>query len=216
MLNRSENRILYRLKTVGPQSVESLGHYLDMSTVGTRQHLTHMSELGLVCYTDVKEKVGRPVRVWSISKKGHKQFPDTHSALTLDFMTSIKTVFGEEGLDRLILDREKQTLRKYMNALSKYRSIRGKVSQLAKLREQEGYMAEWYKDDNGNYMLLENHCPICAAAKECQGLCRSELSLFQNVLGENVNVSRVEYLLEGARRCAYRITQRPGYVNSTD
>jgi predicted ArsR family transcriptional regulator len=28
------------------------------------------------------------------------------------------------------------------------------------------------------YFLIENHCPICAAATECQGFCRAELSNF--------------------------------------
>jgi predicted ArsR family transcriptional regulator len=52
---------------------------------------------------------------------------------------------------------------------------------------------------------VENHCPICAAARACQGFCRSELALFEMLLAP-ARVVRVEHLLEGARRCAYRIT----------
>ena len=57
-------------------------------------------------------------------------------------------------------------------------------------------------------MLVENHCPICAAATACQGLCRDELALFQKVLGPNVEVERTEHILAGARRCAYVIRPR--------
>jgi predicted ArsR family transcriptional regulator len=66
-------------------------------------------------------------------------------------------------------------------------------------------MAEWLADGDG-YLLLENHCPICAAATVCQGFCRSELDLFRALLGPGVAVERMEHVVAGARRCAYRVT----------
>lgn len=59
--------------------------------------------------------------------------------------------------------------------------------------------------DAGGFLLIENHCPICAAAAACQGLCRSELAVFRAVLGSDVVVDRVDHILAGARRCAYRV-----------
>ena len=48
----------------------------------------------------------------------------------------------------------------------------------------------------------------CAtAASACQGLCRSELELFKAALGDDVTVERVQHLLSGDQRCAYRITR---------
>ena len=82
-----------------------------------------------------------------------------------------------------------------------------KVASLAAIRRREGYMAEWRRRDGG-FVLIENHCPICAAATACQGLCRDELRLFREVLGPGVRVERSEHVLDGARRCAYRITPR--------
>jgi predicted ArsR family transcriptional regulator len=66
-------------------------------------------------------------------------------------------------------------------------------------------MAEWRRDPDGTLWLIENHCPICIAARACQNLCRSELAIFQSVLGADAVVERTEHLLAGARRCAYRI-----------
>jgi predicted ArsR family transcriptional regulator len=67
-------------------------------------------------------------------------------------------------------------------------------------------MAEWSPDPGGGFLLVENHCPICAAAAACQGFCRAELQAFRNALGPDVVVERAEHILAGARRCAYRIT----------
>ena len=46
---------------------------------------------------------------------------------------------------------------------------------------------------------IENHCPICHVASTCLNFCRSELSLFQTLLGEQY-CGRTEHILEGARR----------------
>ena len=72
-------------------------------------------------------------------------------------------------------------------------------------RSSEGYMAEVETRDDGALLLVENHCPICAAARQCQQFCRSELDLFQRVLGPGCTVGRVEHMLDGARRCVYVI-----------
>ena len=67
-------------------------------------------------------------------------------------------------------------------------------------------MAEVRREDNGAYLLTENHCPICAAATACQGFCQKELELFQSVLGSDAIVDRIEHILSGDRRCVYRVT----------
>jgi predicted ArsR family transcriptional regulator len=54
-------------------------------------------------------------------------------------------------------------------------------------------------------LFVEDHCPICAAAATCQALCRSELAIFRKLLGQGVAVVRVDHVLAGARRCAYRV-----------
>jgi predicted ArsR family transcriptional regulator len=70
-------------------------------------------------------------------------------------------------------------------------------------------MAEASEED-GVFTLVENHCPICAAASACKGLCDRELSVFERVLGPDCTVERVEHLLSGARRCAYQIRPKNG------
>jgi predicted ArsR family transcriptional regulator len=69
-------------------------------------------------------------------------------------------------------------------------------------------MAEWSRAADGSLRLIENHCPICAAAEVCTGLCDGELALFESVLGPKVTVERTEYLLDGDRRCTYAIRGR--------
>ncbi|MBE9018157.1 transcriptional regulator, partial [Chroococcidiopsidales cyanobacterium LEGE 13417] len=83
---------------------------------------------------------------------------------------------------------------------------RERVAILTQLRTQEGYMAEIIEESPGVLLLAENHCSICAAAQSCSQLCSSELQVFETLLGSDVNVERVEHILSGDRRCAYRIS----------
>lgn len=205
MQDRTTNRMLYSLKVAGPQTAAALADRLDITAVAVRQMLGRLHEGGLVAFEDSRESVGRPKRFWHLTDAGNAQFPDNHAGLTADLLASVSSVFGEAGLDRLISHREQATLSQYRAALDPIHSIEGKVEQLAEIRSAEGYMAEARRDPNGDLILIENHCPICVAAKACQKLCRSELEVFQAALGPDVSVERFEHILKGARRCAYRI-----------
>ena len=64
--------------------------------------------------------------------------------------------------------------------------IEKRIAALAKIRRDEGYMAEWSRERDGAFLFVENHCPICAAAEACQSLCRDELSVFRSLLGRGI------------------------------
>ncbi|MDX5434980.1 MAG: MarR family transcriptional regulator, partial [Halomonas sp.] len=101
--------------------------------------------------------------------------------------------------------RQGETLALYRDALGDATALEARVERLAEIRTREGYMAEWRREEDGSLLLIENHCPICRAAHTCPDLCRSELTVFRAVLGEDVSVERTGHVLGGARRCVYRI-----------
>jgi predicted ArsR family transcriptional regulator len=205
MEDRGATRVLYALKSAGPQSADALARRLKVTVVAARQQLGRLLDKGLVVFEDRREGVGRPKRLWSLSEAGHAGFPDSHAAMTVDLIQAIGAVFGEEGLDRVIEEREQAMRRLYAERLKPARSLAERAKLLAEQRAEEGYMAEVKRQPDGALMLVENHCPICVAAKACQGFCRSELALFRELLGPGATVEREEHILSGARRCAYRI-----------
>ena len=178
--------------------------------VGIRQHLAKLHAEGLVAFDDQAGEIGRPKRFWRLTTKGHGRFPDTHGDLTVNLIGGIRSVFGEEGLDRLIAVRQKSAVEAYRRALEPCSGLEDRIRTVARLRTEEGYMAEFEAEPDGSFLLIENHCPICAAAKTCQGFCRSELELFRAAFGTEALVMRQEHLLSNGRRCVYRVTSREG------
>jgi predicted ArsR family transcriptional regulator len=201
----STDQILYLLKTRGTQTAQSLAAELEITMEGARQHLLALEKNSLVQADDERHGRGRPRRQWSLTQTGHGRFPDTHSQLTLEMIGAVRAEFGEDALERLIARRETDSLHAYRAQLDRYKTLRAKVGKLAELRAAEGYMASVESDGRGGYLLIENHCPICAAATSCQGFCRSELEIFRRALGPKVSVERSEHLLAGARRCVYMV-----------
>lgn len=205
----SADRALYLLKTRGALTAQALAAELELTSMGARKQLQALEEKGLAETETQAQGVGRPVQLWRLSERGHGRFPDRHSDLTLQLLEQVRAVFGEAGLERLIQRREEQSEADYLRAMSGAEDLPQRLDALARIRSQEGYMAELQPDGAG-WLLLENHCPICAAARQCQGLCRSELALFERVLGPAAAVERVEHALaDGGRRCVYRIVPLP-------
>lgn len=200
----SDNRLLTILKRRGSADAADLAADLGISPQAVRQNLARLETRGLVDAEAVTGQVGRPRKLWSLTEEGHRQFPDGHAHALVEMIEATQQSFGDEGLDRLIAHREENQKRRYREALGAATDLEDKLQSLARLRTSEGYLAETQADGDG-FLLIENHCPICAAATICQGFCRSELSLFREVLGPGVTVERAEHLFAGSHRCVYRV-----------
>lgn len=202
----TSERILFELKTKGARPAQYFADKFSISLMGAHKALQTLVDGELVSSFDQAGGRGRPKRFFKLTEKGHGRFPDNHADLTVEIVSDVEDLFGEEGLSQLIAAREKRQLALYADQIKG--SLSDRVKSLARMRNDEGYMARVEPAPEEGYLLIEDHCPICAVATSCQGFCRSELDIFKSVLGENVRVERQEHLLADARRCAYLITPR--------
>ena len=200
--------VLSLLKREGPVSAETLADRVGVTAMAVRQHLYALQSDGLVEYQEKAKGRGRPVKLWHTTEKANRHFADSHAALTSDLIGQMQKAFGDRGLDKLLKLRTAEQEKLYQAEMGDKRTLRTRVDALARIREREGYMAEVRRDlETGGLLLVENHCPVCAAARVCTGLCREEIALFERVLGKGVHVERITHILAGAGRCTYRISE---------
>jgi predicted ArsR family transcriptional regulator len=204
-MSTTPDRLLYQLKSRGPQNAATLAAACAITPMGAHKQLQALAGQGLVAFHDEPQGVGRPRRIWTLTNAGHGRFPDRHGDLAVQLLRHAEEHLGPQALDILISAREAEAEQLYRQRLARADDLADRVRILAEVRQQEGYMARAEPAVDGGWLLVEDHCPICAAATQCQGFCRSELSLFQRCLGPKARVERTEHLLAGARRCAYRI-----------
>ncbi|RAJ02412.1 transcriptional regulator [Chitinophaga skermanii] len=200
-------RALWILKTKGDLPLTALADILQVTVEGARFQLLKLAGEGLVKANTIAKGRGRPQQVYSLTPLGQARFPDTHADLTVRLINTMRSTLGDDALDAVIKAQQKQATERYTAELKPMQDLSQKVSALANIRNAEGYMAEMEKDGDG-YLLIENHCPICAAATACQGFCKAELDTFKSVLGKQVKVERVDHIILGARRCAYKIEEK--------
>lgn len=206
-LGASKRLIVERLKR-SDMTVAELAQLLDMTEAGVRQHLDALAENGLVeSRTRPSEGRGRPPTVWTLTDLAQDLFPDRHDDLTVELISAVRNALGDDGLEKVIDARRVQQRAAYEQAVPKRAPLRDRVDALARIRTEEGYVAEMVDDPDGEGVLLvEHHCPICTAATSCPGLCGAELRLFRDVLGPKVTVERTQHIVSGDKRCAYRIS----------
>lgn len=196
--------ILDRLKREGEQHASALGEALGVTAMAVRLHLYELEAEGLVAARSEPRGRGRPTKLWALTDAAARVFPDAHQGLAVEMIKSVEQLFGAKGLVKIIEQHGKTQRAAYGNVLRSAKTVRERVAALANIRSAEGYMAE-AKKDGRDWLLIENHCPICSAAKACRGLCANELKVFSDVLGPDVFVSREDHILQGARRCVYRV-----------
>jgi predicted ArsR family transcriptional regulator len=203
-ITASFDKFLKLLKTRGPQTSSELAQGLGMTGEGARFQLTKMAEEGLVEVSSTSKGVGRPTQVWKLTDKGNQHFPDKHAAFSEQLLDSMQELLEPGQMNAIINLRERKANEKYLGALKDIPDLEEKIARLAELRNSDGYLAEWDKEEGG-FILIENHCPICAAAQRCADLCDAEMNTFKEIFGENVSIERIDHIIAGARRCAYRI-----------
>lgn len=195
------------LKQGGPQEATELAAQLGVTAMAVRQHLYDLQSEGLAASDPAPRERGRPAKRWRLTGAADALFPDGHQELAVDLIQSVRSVLGEEAMQALLRARAEKQTAAYRDALAKADSLESRVQALADIRSREGYMASVSTQSDGALQLTENHCPVCAAARACTGLCEMELSVFQNALGPDVTVERTDHILAGARRCAYRVVK---------
>lgn len=202
---RTRRAIVKQLKQEGALDAEALASHFNITAMAVRQHLYALQKEGLVTYQEEARPMGRPAKLWHLTPAADRLFPDRYAELALSLINSMKEAFGEAGLERLLEVRTREQTQMYQAIVPRTVPLQQQLEALAQQRTEEGYMADVVAQADGSFLLSEKHCPICAVATACTGLCRTELEIFQTALGEDVTIERIEHILAGDRRCVYRV-----------
>ncbi|MBP1992140.1 helix-turn-helix transcriptional regulator [Paenibacillus eucommiae] len=202
---RTSRAIVKLLKQEGPMDALQLAPLLGVSGMAVRQHLYNLQEQKLVTFEEEPRSMGRPAKMWRLTPEANRLFPDGHADLTVSLIHSMREAFGEEGLNKLLEIRNRNLVKEYQHKAPLSLPLSEQLKALAEWRTTEGYMAETIENADGSFYFIEKHCPICAAAQACAGICSKEKEMLQQVLGDSVAVERNQHILSGSSRCVYRI-----------
>ena len=206
---KTRRAIVKLLKSEGALDSARLAKRLRLTPMAVRQHLYALQREMLVTAQERPVPRGRPAKHWQLTPEADRLFPDAYAELSLALIGAVGKTFGSSGLKRVLESRSAMQRASYGARIPASAPLDAKLQELARVRTEEGYMAEVAREGDG-FLFIERHCPIYAAAIACQGLYSTELDLFRAVLGAGVAVERTEHIIVGDRRSVYRVMPSPG------
>ena len=177
----TRRRILIALKERGGMTADELAERLGITSVAVRRHLTNLERDRLVDHDQIQRGMGRPSYVYRLTETAHQIFPHNYDQLASYFIEAIQQLFGPAAVDRIFEHRTQELAQSY-RPLVNGMNLPTRLEQLTRLREADGYMPTWEKQENGIYVLHQHHCPILHVAAGCSEACHHELALFVDLL----------------------------------
>ncbi len=208
-LPEGRRNVLYAVRRRGEATADQVAERLGMTVSGARQHLTALVDAGLAEATEASEttgKRGRRALVYSVTPTGDALFPKAYGELTNELLGYLADE-EPETVDRLFARRREARITGAEARLAGKATLQDQVAELTRILDEDGYLASWEAVGDDEFLIVEHNCAIWAVASRYGQACTSELAFIQAVLPD-ATVERTQHMIEGARRCAYRITPR--------
>ena len=194
--------------------LKELADVMKISRMAVHKHLSVLQNRGLVESIEIRESsVGRPKMMYQLTSQSKSIFPKSYSAIATHALDFIERNMGKEGVERVLRDRQDDLFDKYYKHL-KDLDFDKRVKELARIRDEEGYMAESKKESklsSRRHVLLEYNCPIIHIAEKHWEACSVETELFEKLLGANIETTH--RAAQGDLICKFVIKEKKeGYL----
>jgi len=193
-------KILNKLKRTQGLPVREIAAMLNMSYMGIKQHCIEMHKDGYLETWRRPKPVGRPEMLYRLTDRAQDLFPSTSNQLTVELLQAAQKLYGATAAEKLLFS---VFQRKALDYLAKMKSdaLADRARKLARLRDQEGHMAEF--ESSGGLRIIEHHSPMLDLMRAFPIVARLETDLFQRVL--QTVVRREDQLTAGPYQCVFHI-----------
>lgn len=193
--------VLVQLKRGQRLSAKDLAGRLGVSLNAVRHHLKELEAEGLVGYEREHRGVGAPAFLYSLSPAGEALFPRRYEETLTALLDRIVEREGREAAVEL-LEAQVAGLAGRLRAELESTPPEQRLQAVARLRSEQGYMAEAAGSD-GAGVLTEHNCAIQSVAQRFPEICAAEARFLAEVLG--AEVERREHILSGCPACEYHV-----------
>lgn len=194
--------ILLHLKRHGKMTVADLCKVLGITSMAVRRHLGALQQEGLVASEMVRKSRGRPTYQYRLSEKAQNVFPSGFQNLAADFL---EMVYEEGGHKRVMefLSHRNERVAERLKARMANKDLAHRVAEVAKIFSEDGYMTEWEKLPDGNFIIYQRNCALHDLANQYRQICVLEPRLIETLLG--AKVTRQQYMLKNDPVCGYLV-----------
>jgi DeoR family suf operon transcriptional repressor len=201
-LPTTRRAILVALKRSGALRAHDLAEQLGLTVAAVRQQLARMAEDGLVTHHPDVEGRGRPAHLYQLAPSAEVLFPKRYGDLTTELLGYLGGPQSDE-VSELFEHRRRRRLAGAAERLADM-SLEEQVDELTRILDEDGYLADVERLDDGGWRITEHNCAILSVAFSFRQACSSELAFIRDAL-PGARVERVAHLMDGAHICAYEV-----------
>jgi len=195
--------ILAEIKRSQGLSVSQLCERINLSYMGVKQHCVALERDGYLDTWRRPKGMGRPEKAYRLTPMAQEFFPSEHTNFTGEILKSLEQVYGPAAPEK-ILYQIYQNLTTRVQAKVTGHTIEEKARSFAALRDQDGYMSEYYfNPDIQRHQIIEYNSPLLPIADQFKILTQLENNLMESVLG--VRVHREEERISGLYKCQFTL-----------
>jgi predicted ArsR family transcriptional regulator len=202
----AQRSVLYAVRRRGEATVADVAASLDMTASGARQHLTALAAAGLLesgSASRAPGQQGRAEQVYRIAPPAEPLFPRAYGELTNQLLAhvpagAVAAAFEHRRDDRITAARAR---------LAGRRGFAARVTELARILDEDGYLASVEPIGRRAFRIAERNCAIFAVASEHPQACSTELEFLRAALPE-AQIERVTHMMAGGHSCSYEVRAR--------
>jgi DeoR family suf operon transcriptional repressor len=201
-LPESRRRILEYVKRGGEVTAEAIAADLGVTLSGARQNLMALERDGLLEHRSARGGPGRPKHIFVLTAAGDGLFPRAYAELTNELLEYVED--EDPALLERIFDRRARRRLQRARERTTGLSFPEKVRVVAEILDEDGYLADFIRRDDGAFVITEHNCAVLGVALRYHHACSSELEFLQAAMPE-AEVTRIAHRINGAHVCAYLV-----------
>jgi predicted ArsR family transcriptional regulator len=195
--------ILAEIKRSQGLSVSQLCERINLSYMGVKQHCVSLERDGYLDTWRRPKGMGRPEKAYRLTPLAQEFFPSEHTNFTSEILRSLEEVYGPAAPEKILYQiYQNQTVK--LQAKITGTSLEERTRSLAALRDQDGYMSEYYfNPDIQRHQIIEYNSPVLPIADRFKILIQLENTLIENLLGSRVH--REQERVSGLYKCQFTL-----------
>ena len=194
----TRTEVLAHIVTHGGATVAALAGALQLADATVRRHLDRLEAHGLVTADTVRQRRGRPFRLYKATDAGVRSQRDHSAGLAARLIEQVER--SSEGPQRVAEGLATQMAAEHRDDVPNDAPLEERVASTVAALRGEGILDGWERTASG-FRLHSHGCPYRDAADASDCLCESDRLTIEKLIG--VPVEQIGSLVHGDRACEY-------------
>jgi predicted ArsR family transcriptional regulator len=182
-------------------TVDDLSSKIGISPTAVRQHLTILEGESLVGRETLKEGIGRPKVIYTITPQAEKLFPKFYSLLAECLIEEIIDEYGEEKVEIFFRKIGIRFSQPYLGRVTG-KSLEERICEVTNIMNEWGAYAS-VENDGASSLIKNYNCTFYEVAQKYPHVCNVHTTFLELLLEQNPE--KKASMAKGDDYCAYKI-----------